>query len=187
MRKVKLNGEVRFVVDRWDELKLRHLMGLETVDTSSVTEVFAVLSGVSVVLVENAKGLEDAIYEVVRFVYEETPKWKELKPPTHLVIDGKPYKVPSPDKCFTGQNIMLDQLLSKPLLDIIPKALAIYFQPLIDGKFDRMRLEAVERMIMDSNAVDCYATANFFLHGGKNLQRIMRVGSIQLRSTQLEG
>jgi hypothetical protein len=183
MRKVKLNGEVRYVVDRWDELRLRHLIGLETIDTSSLTDVFSVLSGIPIMIVDNSRGIEEAIYDVVKFIYENPPNWKSLKAPKHFIIAGKPYKVPNPSKCLTGQNLMLDRLMEKPLLEIVPEALAIYFQPLIDGKFDRARIPAVMEMILDTTAIDAFATVNFFLHSGKNLERIMEAGSLRLKRT----
>lgn len=184
MRRVKLNDKPYFVADRWSELQLKHLIGLEEVDTEDEVAVFSVLSGLNVEVVENSQAITEEIYKVVAFIYEATPEWKKLQPPTHLVIGGKPYKLPKIDKCVLGQNIMLDNLIERPLVESIPTVLAIYFQPLIDGgKFNRERLPAVEKMILEANALECYATAGFFLRGGKNLLRIMRVGYIRARPT----
>lgn len=176
--------ETILVPTKYEELTLRQLLALQSVGSDPM-KMFCALTGLEISTADNSKVDEEVVYTIIAFLQDE-PNWKELKHPKHLVIEGKPYKVPSIVKETLGQAIMLSQLInnSDSMVDVIPEALAIYFQPSIDkSKFDRERLPEIKKMILDSYAIESYATAHFFLRSKRNLERITYLGSHLLKQT----
>lgn len=169
----------------WDELTLKNLLDIENCDRAPLT-IFSLLTGIEFDILRDSKqeDLEYQIYLAIEFVHD-SPKWDELKPPSNIVIDGRVIKIPKDISVLTlGQKIMFDQTLvnATNLTQVIPQALAIYLQPLIDGaKYDRDKQEAAQKVILTLPATQMYALVNFFLTSRSNLKKFGLIGLHLLR------
>lgn len=164
----------------WEEVTLKQLLEIEECNMEPIS-LFSILSGVQFTILEESKDtdLEYMLYEAVAFIHK-TPVWDKLKPPSKIEAAGKVITVPKDISVLTlGQKIMFDQLLlaSKSLIEVIPKVLAIYFQPLFDdSKYDRERLADTEKIIVELPAIQMYSIANFFLNSRETLKKFGMIG-----------
>lgn len=154
----------------WEELTLEEFIKIETIAPGkiSIIEMFSILSGLHIDVISGTEceEIERQLFEICAGIQKNAPDFKELKPPKKLLIDGKVYDSPLKfNNTMLGQKILLKQLIvdsKKQLLNIIPEVIAIYFQPLMDGKFDDQRIEPVKKLLLQSPALHCYALAQFF-------------------------
>jgi len=160
----------------WDEITLGQFVMLEGKKLDAL-ERFSIMTGVDIEIFDNSrkKDLEDLVYSATYFL-TNPPDWKNLSVPDKIVVKGKVIKVPTDlGQETVGQSIMFKQVAveSEVLIDLIPKFLAIYLQPLIfGGKFDRTKLEETEELLNEQPALSMYAIANFFLIKPKLLRSI---------------
>jgi hypothetical protein len=173
--------------DRYDELTLEQIIKIESLPASDPLTIFSILTGLELKFAEKLDAkLEPVIWESIAFMFDNIPEWGSLKPPRMLVIDGKPCNVPRPEKLSIGQSIMVTELLNKSetLFDVIPEALAIYFDTVVSGgTFDRFRVPALRDKVMQCNGVEAMAVAGFFLTGSKNWRYTMPLLSRLLKTT----
>lgn len=155
------------IAERYDELTLSQLIAIERNESTDPLQVFAILTGMDVAFIDNqSEQLENTLFDIVAPLFTTRMDMDALKPPTHLLIDGTLVKVPKPAKLTLGQNIMFMTLLerAKDLYEAIPEALAIFFQPELDGdKFDRHRVEATKKKLLRSQGLEALAVFGFFL------------------------
>lgn len=173
----------------WSEITLGQLIRLEKLGIVDPLTVFSILTGLEYDFAAGLDAkLEPVVWDMVSFIFKDQPKWDLVKPPSHLVLSGIPYKIPKIDKATLGQSVMFTGLVAqtKTLFDFVPKVIALYFQPLVHGgKFDREKLDDIERMVMNTSAVDAMGVANFFLKRPKQSAIITRLGSHLLSPTRL--
>jgi len=163
----------------WDELTLSEFIQLETVGISALSplKIFSILTGLEVDILANASGKEvlNNLTGVTSFI-NSAPKFEDLPPPKTIMIGDKAYKTPLDfEKTMLGQKILLQQIIANNKQDIIkelPNVLAIYLQPVIDGKFKDERLPEVRETLMDSPAIPAYALAQFFFLHSSDLANI---------------
>lgn len=188
MRSVYINDNtLTNMPSNWSEVNLKMLMQIENGDSDDVIHLLSVLTGVDYKAAVHSTMLEDEVYKAVRFIYDETPKWQLLKVPKTLTINGKVCKLPNVSKVTLGQNIMMTNLLERPISEVLIPILAVYFQPVYDGgQFDRERLPDIEAMLEKVPAVEGWAVANFFLRSLPNLKRFTNQGYIQPKPTPLQ-
>lgn len=97
------------------------------------------------------------------------PNFASFLRPDRIEILGTWYDIPKGLGLHTlDQHYCFEDLIMKSNtmndIDIIPQALAIYFQPLIDkSKFDRDRLPAIEELITTCRIEEAFPVASFFL------------------------
>lgn len=193
MRKIKITtnkGKVEALLkSSWSEITLKELLSINTTADDNPIRLLSIISGVDFdSLAESSdENLQNELYDLIAFLYEQ-PDWKKITRPSHLVIGGKPYKVPNIEKETLGQKVMLDQLVTQgtSLISVIPQALAVYFQPIIDGKWDHKRLKEVEELIMETPCLHSHAIAGFFLSSPKNLMRITILNKNLLKPIRLQ-
>ena len=107
------------------------------------------------------------LYSVLNFVHTEQINWNKLKVPKSIRLDGIQCKVPR----NLGLQMFAQKVFSVNLLaddtrtdnEKMLRILAIYFQPLIDGKWITERLDHIENHCRYINAKEAFPIANFFL------------------------
>lgn len=166
----------------WNELTLGQLMAIEKERSSEadVLRLFSILAGVEIQLAENITDtdIEANIFEALQFL-NEPPDWNKLTRPTHLIIEGRPEKIPTDvGAAMLGQKIMLMGTVSTPekMLESIGSVIAIYMQPEVDKKrnagklkYDSERVKIIAEDLKNANGLECYATALFFFARSKEL------------------
>ena len=179
MRSIYIDKVLTNMPSHWGEVTLKMLMQIENGDNQDELFVFSVLVQKTYKEIVHSTLKEDEVTDAVAFVYTETPKWNLLVVPKVLTINGKRCKLPNVLKVCLGQNIMMSNLLERPLSETLISILAVYFQPVYDGgQFDRERLSDIEQLIEKVPAVEGWAVANFFLRSLPNLNRITNQGYI---------
>jgi len=118
-----------------------------------------------------------------------------IPPPDHVYINKKKYMVPKDLEAKTfGQKISLqihlkmNQKDGMSVVEAIPFALAIYFQPLIESpdgikcrEYDEDRARDLIPLILEMNLLDAYVVGSFFLG---NSMRSLRKRSLKSRINQ---
>ena len=152
----------------WAEVTLGQFIDIETKwDRKDLLQLFAILTGVDISVLSNTrtKKILQPIAEATLFIYEPL-NWNRLKRPKSIYLHGKELKVPKNlGMELFGQKVMLLQKMQENEDDwrpIIPFGLALYFQPLYDGKFSRDRVEVFEEKILKIPALLAYPIAFFF-------------------------
>lgn len=161
----------------WEELTLAQSYQIE--EAKSSIEMYSVITGRPVEDLLNDKSLkEEDFWAAVGFVHNP-PDWTKQKKPAFIEISGK--RIPLPGflaKETLGQKVTFSQLVKeeKDMHALIPKAVAIYMQPKIDGKFIPENLKRVEAQLMQSPCVQVYAAAWFFFRKSRNLMKFGVLG-----------
>ena len=172
------------VPESWAEVKLKHILALETEWTGESKDMIGLLSaftGHNYQTLENAKGnLWKPLFQVLSFVFE-APNWKKLKKPKTVTLSNKQIKPPRNLllEAF-GQKVMALQLITKDEDHIhkIPDILAIYLQPAFDGKFVSDRVKDIKKYVLEMPAYEAMPFGLFFL---KKLLRRKTFGGIGLK------
>lgn len=171
----------------WSELNLQQLIELETEwDGVNPLKLFGIVTGVNVDILANSKqkDLEDKLNAICAFAYNE-PLWDKLSKPNLIQIGDQVYKVPTDiSKKTLGQKLMINQIAikeGKELITNIPKIIAIYMQEVVDGKFEDERITDIEKLILNSSAMECFALARFFFLQSKIS---MSIGEDNLQKSQ---
>ena len=164
----------------WEELTVKQLILIKSVDSDDLIQLFSIVTGIEFDRLNNSKDakLEAHLYQTIEFLLE-SPEWEKIKAPRRYNLGGKLYEVPDISKATLGQNVMLSNTIanSKDFIGLLPKVIAIYFQPVIDGSFNRHRIPEVEELVLNSAALDAYGVGSFFLSNPKNSTRITALGS----------
>ncbi len=133
----------------WSEINLGQLIAIETKwDKKSPIQLFSIITGLDISLLSNSKekGLEDKLMAICAFVYDQ-PDWEHMPVPKRLWIGDEGYTTPKDiSKKMLGQKIMINGIAIKEgtdLIKYIPRIVAIYMQPIIDGDFENDRLEYI--------------------------------------------
>lgn len=172
----------------WRELTLGQLIDMETKwDGNNIVDLFSIVTGVDIKDIKNSttQGLEDTMLAICSFALNQ-PNWESLPRPEKIQIGEKFYDTPkSIERKMFGQKLMVSQMVIKEGKDLmlkLPKIIAIYMQPIIEGEFDDERLEAIEKQLLNSPAMDCYALGLFFFQKSVSL---INIGELSLTESRL--
>ena len=171
------------VPEGWHEVKLKHVLALETGWNGESTDMVGLLSaltGEDYNDLENAKGdLWNPLFKVLGYVFE-APDWKRIKKPKSVTLGSKVLKPPTNLllECF-GQKVLALNLITTETDQInnIADVIAIYLQPAYDGKFVSDRVPDIKKMVLEMNAFEAMPYGLFFL---KNLLRPKNYGLVGL-------
>jgi len=182
MIEFKINNNRKVLApNKWTELNTEQLLAIEKTEKTDVLGLFAVLTGLDLDIVFNArnKQLEESLFAVVAFIYSP-PEWDKLKHGTHLQYKNKIYKVPVEfNKMMLGQKILISQLARdlEKMMENVCQVVAICMQPTIDNseKYSEKRVDEIAKELLKENGLEVYALAKFFFrnlggssHTGKN-------------------
>ena len=154
----------------WQELTVKQYIGLNSKLTEA--QLVSLLSGLDLSFIENTStDLEPVIARLNEWFGEIPPDMKELKRVT-ISMEGKVINFASSIN-FTkfGQQSMVKNLIQEHnnLEVIVPDVFAIYAQPIIDGKFDSTRIEAIKGLVNQLPIMQVYPHVLFFF---KKLKRM---------------
>jgi len=172
----------------WEEISYRKMIQIETEwDKKDIVQLFSILIDVDYNLVADStdKKLDETLYQICSFAFEN-PDWEKLKPPKHILWEGKMIKIPTDLTQETlAQKIMIDNILRSEELvwEAIPKAAAVYLHPKIDemAKIDQEIMEDVAEKMLDRGAIEVYSIGNFFLQKLKGYKKSL-LASLLLKS-----
>ena len=177
--------------EQWEEVTLQQVMDLnharKTDKTADPLLLFAALSGQKLSELNNTPtNLFEPFLDHLKLLSGQEPKWVKLKHPDEIRLNSKTIKVPK-DLGFErfGQKVLGLDILERynkekedlDKLDSLPEILALYFQPLYDGKFDRNRVDTVKKYVLNMKALQAVPIANFFLD---NLLKSNNIGLLGL-------
>lgn len=158
-------------------------------DGKDTVSLFSILSGVSYRALYHSKDreLEAGLLAATQFIYEEKPTFKSQGKPDKFTFRGAEYTVPKDLTGLSiGQNIHVYQRLTgaKTYDELIALALAVYLQPIIDGKdFDLDRALELEKEIERMPITETYPLGFFLLQplikSGQTLQKRVRSSLIR--------
>lgn len=161
----------------WEECTLQQIIDLDKARKSEKEEdpllLFAALSGQRLGELNNTpSNLWIQFFNHLEFLASNEPKWLKLKHPETVRINSKEITVPKDLglEAF-GQKVLGLEIMERynkedkeeDKLESLPEILALYFQPLYDGKFDRTRVNAVKKYVLKMRALDAVPIASFFL------------------------
>jgi hypothetical protein len=159
-------------------------------DRKDVVQLFSILSGTEYKVLHDTKDpeLESRLYESTRFLYEESPTFKEepLKP--YFFFQDKTIRIQKDVTALSiGQSVLVRQRMdeAKTFDELISITLAVYLQPLIDeSDFDPFRAFDLEEKILAMPITETYPLGFFLLRPlmkhGKNTGRKWSRTLIQL-------
>jgi len=168
---------------KWSEITAKQLIDIELTDKKNVLELFSILLGMELSIVESAKDkrLEEAVFACVAFIFAP-PDWEKFKQPSHFNFKGKLYEVPTDfNKMMVGQKVLLSQVAAdqESMVANMCKSVAIGMHPVIDDVkiYDAERVDEIEKELMEENGLEVYALSRFFfLHFG----HLLRTGKSSL-------
>ena len=196
--KIGKDKKIFFLPENWLEIKLKHLINLELWqgDSSDPVGLLACFLQIDPDIIGNSKkDYWTELLTLLNFVFN-APKWHNLKIPDTVFLDNRSIKVPKRLEMERfGQKVVCLQYMASMKQDniaLIPDVMAVYFQPLIDGKFNRNRIEYVKRLIMDMPAIEAVPIGRFFFRkllksktlGRLGLRRSRLIRSVKLNSAQ---
>lgn len=184
---VKYQGKKHLVnfPSGWDELTFRQLAALRKQEGNDTGHLLEILTGIE----RNGwlnmpSGIAGTLARLLDWV--QTPlNWYQLIPPKAIKIGEKEYQVPKDLGLKTfGQKITLETKVQKmleqkkDLFEIMPDAMAIYFQPIVDGgNFDDQKAEDMRELFYDCPAIHVFPIASFFLRTSSAYQNFGKITS----------
>ena len=176
--------------ESWDEVNIGQLIRFEAWkkskgDTIGLLAAFTYLPESDL---SESKGNQfwTPLYSVLNFVYTEPMDWSKLKMPKSISIDGSLCKIPRNlglemfAQKVHALNLITDE--SKTDDEKILRIMAIYFQPLVDGKWNHDRIDHIENICRYMNAKEAFPIGDFFL---RRLLRTRNFGMLGLHPLQL--
>lgn len=176
MVKFKYKNQDLIFPTSYEELTLSQFFNIRD-KSKDLFDVFEILSGVSAEQWRNETDLNiiDAIYPFINFISEEPPTFDKYIRPDTIDIAGKRYDVTRSIGIKTlAQKWAFEDAVKKNEndVDLIPIALAIYFQPEIDGTaFNGERVEDIMNLVMDCTIVEAFPVAGFFFNNYKRFAK----------------
>jgi len=151
----------------WEEVTVNQFIQLESNwDGKDLVQLLSILTGLDRdILANSSRKILNQVDSIVSFIFTDPPNFNKLKRKATIIIDGKPIKMPTSLEMEPfGAALLILGVLEKPS-DIIPKIpyiMAVYSQPVIDGKFKEDRIKAIEQIINDMPIVEVYPHCFFF-------------------------
>lgn len=169
----------------WEEVTVAQFqrMALEW-DGEDWIKLFSILSGKEYAGIASSKSykLESSLYAAVRFVFEQPFNFERIPMPQFIVINGKTVQIPKKiGRLSIGQAIQVRKYIESVGDDraAISRAVAVYLQPLIDGRdFDYERALEIEKAVLSLPIVKIFPVGFFLLKklnpSGNWLQSVLR-------------
>ena len=150
----------------WDEVTVRQYIQFESDwNGKDLVKLMSILTGLDVETISNSKGnVINQLTPIITFVQDSPPDFKKL-PKKDLLINGKTIKMPKKLEQETfGQMSELYKILEdkEDIIKHIPRVMAIYAQPQLEGAFNKETLDKTEELINDLPAVLAYPHCFFF-------------------------
>ena len=166
---------------QWQEVNVETFERLAELDNdyTDTLKFLAALSGVDYSTLMNAKeSLGAMVTSGLKFIADQQPLLQKIPHKSHFVFEGKGYKVPKDMELERfGQKIMMQQRMStKQPHECIAFAVALYMQPIIDGKFDEAKIADLEAEVKKMSIIEIYPLANFFFSQLKLYRLVGRKG-----------
>lgn len=171
---VKYQGKKRIVdfPTGWDDLTFGQFLAIRQYDDErdGAGRLLEILSGVEKEAWMNMHaGVGGTIASLLEWT--TTPHNFDVPPGKKITIDGKDYRVPHDLGMHAyGQKLTLETKVAKAmeenrdLFEIMPDAMAIYFQPIIqDAPFNDQKAEELKDVFNKCRAAEVYPIASFFL------------------------
>lgn len=173
MLQVKVQDKTFFVPEKWEEVSVKQFADLDRFRAElNPARVMSIFTGIDYGWILNAdpKEIEVKLLSCMHFLGSDVDVAKFVRP-DYILIAGRRFDVPKAIRNETyGQKMYIQELVNDgvkrklPIYDLIPMALAIYFQPAFDDKpFDDKRAEALKPMMSHLPICDAYPVAGFFL------------------------
>ena len=184
------NNRTFYIPDSWLELKLKHLINLELWkgnenDPIGLLSCFIDLD--AEIIANSKRDHWTELITILSFVFDP-PKWHNLKVQRKVKLSDKLITIPRKLELERfGQKVLALQYMSNikedsQNLSIIPDVMAVYFQPLYDGKFSRYRLRHIKSLIMEMPAIEAIPIGRFFF---RKLIKSRNFGWLGLKVSQL--
>jgi len=151
----------------WEEVTVNQFIQLESNwDGKDLRQLLSILTGLDRdILANSSRKILNQVDSIVSFIFTDPPNFNKLKRKATIKIDGKPIKMPKDLEQETfGAHILMMEILedTEDIISKIPLVMAIYAQPVIDGKFIEGRIEAIEQLINNMPIVEVYPHCFFF-------------------------
>lgn len=163
----KHNGESILFPASYGECTLRQFFGLRD-RWHDALDLISILSNIPRKTWEQDTDIDviDKILPFIDFIKQPMPEFDQFLLPDNILIQGTRYDRPKGLGLKTlAQKWAFEDAVRKAEkdVDVIPMALAIYFQPAIDGTgFEPDRLEAVKEIVLDCLVAEAFPIAGFF-------------------------
>lgn len=149
--------------ETWREIKVKHFIGMNS--NLNEFELISLLSGIDRSILENTEtSMEPAIVRMNQLFNQPPPELEKLERKT-LTMDGKKIVFPKSIN-FTryGQKSMVKNLIqeNEKLEQIVPDVFAIYAQPIIDGRFNSERIDAIKHDVENMPIMSVFPHVLFF-------------------------
>ena len=188
---IEINKEKKqyFLPENWSEITLKHLINLELWrgDNTDPVGLLACFLDIDPEILANSKSnLWKELLTVFSYVFTP-PKWHNLKKKDKILMDGKYIHVPKQLELERfGQKVLSLQYMvnvkdESDQIKAIPDILTVYFQPLYDGKFSRLRLDYVKNIVMNIPAIDAVPIGRFFFRKLLRKKSYGKIGLTQYR------
>ena len=171
------------IPDSWEEITVKQWAAMRP--NSEPIELLSIFSNIDLSHLENTTA---DLSPIIRHIYEKLildgMNKLDHRPRKPLSILGHEIKFPK-DLNFEryGQKFMLKKLQQEKddMREVVADALAIYAQPLIDGKFDGHKLEPIKKAIESLPIVLAFPWCLFFL---KTLNASKRTSIVDWQPSQ---
>jgi len=159
----------------WDEVTVNQWVLMETEwNGSDLIHLISILTSMEIADLENAKSsLSNRLDDVIGYIVRDQPDFKKLGRKASITLDG--VKIPMPKKLEQetfGQMTELYKLLEndKDMALNLPRIVAIYAQPKIDGLFNKDRIDEIELLVNAMPIIEAYPHCFFFYKRAKRYE-----------------
>ena len=157
--------------DSWNDLTVKQFIALN--DKLTPLERLSSLSNTNLSFIENTgTDLQPAIDYLNSVFSKVPPDLKKIKK-GNIIFNGKTIKPPK-NLNFTkfGQKSMIKNLINsdRTLQSMVAEVFAIYVQPILDGKFDSKRIDAITKEVLKMKITEVFSWVVFFFHQLKKLK-----------------
>lgn len=162
-----------YLPTKWEDITLSQFIEISN-GVGTQFRMLEILTGIDRIIWGKVvtKDIDQKLAPVLSFL-SQPKKMNKLKLPIWLDVGNEfNYRVPSDLDLETfGQRALLQEKMvdtvirqKKNVIEIMPYALALYFQPLMDGEdFNEQRANELVEQMGAINCIDAYPIANFFL------------------------
>jgi len=173
MLQLKVQDRTFFVPESWEEVTVKQFSDLVKFRIElNPARVMSIFTGIEYDWILNAEPqeIEVKLLSVMSFLGEDIDLLALVRK-DYISIGGRELKVPKDIRNETyGQKMFLQELINEsirkelPMYEIIPSALAIYFQPIFDNSaFNDKRVEELKPMMSHTRISEAYPICAFFL------------------------
>lgn len=156
--------------ESWDELTIGQYLDFKTVDVNDAGRFLEIFTGVPKEVFYNAPATEvnEKLLGKLAWLSKTQAELDGLEIPYAVTILGQEFRIPrNLEQESWGQQMLMEQLMERHSADLsfaIPRAIAIYVQPKMNGgKFDLERVDEVEMMVRKSTPLkNAWAVGCFF-------------------------